>query len=67
MTTYSFFISTEPYKFEASDSLIEMCKSRGKKVETKPKAEAKPKAKTETKPKTTAKKAEPKKEEKKEE
>jgi len=27
MTTYSFFISTEPYKFEASDSLIEMCKA----------------------------------------
>ena len=31
MTTYSFFISTEPYKFEASDSLIEMCKSLIKK------------------------------------
>ena len=24
MTTYSFFISTEPYKFEARDSVIEM-------------------------------------------
>ena len=31
MTTFSFFISTEPYKFEASDSLIEMCKSLIKK------------------------------------
>ena len=31
MTTYSFFISTEPYKFEASDSLIEMCKALIKK------------------------------------
>jgi sulfur relay (sulfurtransferase) complex TusBCD TusD component (DsrE family) len=31
MTTYSFFISTEPYKFEASDSLIEMCKALTKK------------------------------------
>ena len=27
MTTYSFFISTEPYKFEATDSLIEICKA----------------------------------------
>ena len=31
MTTYSFFISTEPYKFEATDSLIEICKSLIKK------------------------------------
>ena len=34
MTTYSFFISTEPYKFEASDSLIEICKSLIKKGHT---------------------------------
>ncbi|MBY9010267.1 MAG: DsrE family protein [Candidatus Lokiarchaeota archaeon] len=34
MTTYSFFISTEPYKFEASDSLIEMSKSLIKKGHT---------------------------------
>lgn len=34
MTTYTFFISTEPYKFEASDSLIEMCKSLTKKGHT---------------------------------
>lgn len=34
MTTYTFFISTEPYKFEASDSLIEMCKSLIKKGHT---------------------------------
>ena len=27
MTTYSFFISTEPYKFEAADSLIELGKA----------------------------------------
>lgn len=27
MTSYSFFISTEPYKFEAVDSLIEICKA----------------------------------------
>jgi sulfur relay (sulfurtransferase) complex TusBCD TusD component (DsrE family) len=31
MTTYSMFISTEPYKFEATDSLIELCKSLIKK------------------------------------
>jgi sulfur relay (sulfurtransferase) complex TusBCD TusD component (DsrE family) len=31
MTTYTFFISTEPYKFEASDSLIELCKALIKK------------------------------------
>ena len=31
MTIYSSFISTEPYKFEASDSLIEMCKALIKK------------------------------------
>ena len=34
MTTYSFLISTEPYKFEASDSLIEMSKSLIKKGHT---------------------------------
>ena len=34
MTTYSFFISTEPYKFEASDSLIEICKALIKKGHT---------------------------------
>jgi sulfur relay (sulfurtransferase) complex TusBCD TusD component (DsrE family) len=27
MTTYSFFISTEPYKFQATDSLIELSKA----------------------------------------
>ncbi len=27
MTTYTFFISTEPYKFEVTDSLIELCKA----------------------------------------
>ena len=31
MTTYTFFISTEPYKFEASDSLIELSKALIKK------------------------------------
>lgn len=34
MTTYTFFISTEPYKFEASDSLIELCKALIKKGNT---------------------------------
>lgn len=34
MTTYSMFISTEPYKFEATDSLIELCKSLIKKGHT---------------------------------
>jgi len=34
MTTYTFFISTEPYKFEASDSLIELCKALIKKGKT---------------------------------
>ena len=35
MTTYSFFVSTEPYKFQAVDSMIELCKaivSKGHKV-----------------------------------
>jgi len=27
MTTYSFFISTEPYKFQVTDSLIELSKA----------------------------------------
>jgi sulfur relay (sulfurtransferase) complex TusBCD TusD component (DsrE family) len=34
MTTYSFFISTEPYKFEAVDSLIELSKALIKKGHT---------------------------------
>jgi sulfur relay (sulfurtransferase) complex TusBCD TusD component (DsrE family) len=31
MTTYTFFISTEPYKFEASDSMIQIAKALIKK------------------------------------
>ena len=31
MTTYTFFISTEPYKFEVTDSLIELSKAIMKK------------------------------------
>ena len=31
MTTYTFFISTEPYKFEASDSLIQIAEGLIKK------------------------------------
>ena len=34
MTTYTFFISTEPYKFEATDSLIEIAKALIKKGHT---------------------------------
>ena len=34
MTTYSMFISTEPYKFEVTDSLIELCKALIKKGHT---------------------------------
>jgi sulfur relay (sulfurtransferase) complex TusBCD TusD component (DsrE family) len=34
MTTYTFFISTEPYKFEATDSLIEILKALIKKGHT---------------------------------
>jgi sulfur relay (sulfurtransferase) complex TusBCD TusD component (DsrE family) len=34
MTTYTFFISTEPYKFESTDSLIEIAKALIKKGHT---------------------------------
>jgi sulfur relay (sulfurtransferase) complex TusBCD TusD component (DsrE family) len=34
MTTYTFFISTEPYKFEPTDSLIEIAKALIKKGHT---------------------------------
>jgi sulfur relay (sulfurtransferase) complex TusBCD TusD component (DsrE family) len=34
MKTYTFFISTEPYKFEATDSLIKLCEAILKKGNT---------------------------------